>query len=85
MCTFSCSIRANDLANRWLYIIGVNRSGKSARSLFNCVSVTDDIKIINEQDKSIVILIGPLYLQTEFEDSLNPLHGKYRHGWQREF
>ena len=29
-----------------------------------CISVTDDIKI-NEQNKSIAI--GPLYLQTEFE------------------
>ena len=42
----------------------VERLGKSARSLFNCISVTDSIKI-NEQDKSIGI--GPLYLQTEFE------------------
>ena len=46
------------------YIIGANRAGKSARSLFNFISVTDDIKI-NEQYKSIGI--GPLYLQTEFE------------------
>ena len=37
---------------------------KRARSLFNCISVTDGIKI-NEQNKSIGI--GPLYLQTEFE------------------
>ena len=44
------------------YIIGANRAGKSARSLFNCISVTDGIKI-NEQYKSIGI--GPLYLQTE--------------------
>ena len=39
-------------------IIGSNRAGKSARSLFNCISVTDDIKI-TEQNKSIGI--GPLY------------------------
>ena len=38
--------------------------GKRARSLFNCISVTDGIKI-NEQNKSIGI--GPLYLHTEFE------------------
>ena len=46
------------------YNIGANQAGKRARSLFNCVSVTDGIKI-NEQKKSIDI--GPLYLQTEFE------------------
>ena len=41
------------------YIIGANRAGKSARSLFNSISVTDGIKI-NEQNKSIGI--GPLYI-----------------------
>ena len=46
------------------YNIGANQAGKRARSLFNCISVTDGIKI-NEQNKSIGI--GPLYLQTEFE------------------
>ena len=46
------------------YIIGAKRAGKSARSLFNCISVTDGIKI-SEQYKSIGI--GPLYLQTKFE------------------
>ena len=46
------------------YNIGANRAGKRARSLFNCISVTDGINI-NEQNKSIDI--GPLYLQTEFE------------------
>ena len=45
------------------YIIGANRAGKSARSLFNCISVTDDIKI-NEQNNPIAK--GPLYAQTEF-------------------
>ena len=44
--------------------IGAYQAGKSARSLFNCISVTDGIKI-NEQYKSIGT--GPLYLQTEFE------------------
>ena len=59
-------VRANDIttATRFAKIIGANRAGKSARSLFNCISVKDGIKI-NEQYKSIGI--GPLYLQTEFE------------------
>ena len=43
------------------YYIGANQA---ARSLFNCISVTDDIKT-NEQNKSIGI--GPLYLHTEYE------------------
>ena len=46
------------------YYIGANQAGKRARSLFNCISVTDGMKI-NEQNKSIGI--GPLYLHTEFE------------------
>ena len=46
------------------YYIGANQAGKRALSLFNCISVTDGIKI-NEQNKSIGI--GPLYLHTEFE------------------
>ena len=46
------------------YNIGANQAGKRARNLFNCISVTDGIKI-NEQNKSIDI--EPLYLQTEFE------------------
>ena len=65
---------------RFAQIIGGNRARKRARSLFNCISVTDDIKI-NEQNNPIAI--GPLYLQTEFgaisvflpevKASLNPL------------
>ena len=39
------------------YIIGANRAGKSTRSLFNCISVTDDTKI-NEQNNPIAK--GPL-------------------------
>ena len=39
------------------YNIGANQAGKRARSLFNCISVADGIKI-NEQNKSIGI--GPL-------------------------
>ena len=39
-------------------------SGKRVPTLRRCISVTNDIKI-NEQNKSIDI--GPLYLQTEFE------------------
>ena len=46
------------------YYIGANQAGKRARTLFNCISVTDGIKI-NEHNKSIGI--GPLYLHTEFE------------------
>ena len=68
-CTFSRSFRANDLGKLRVwgggdYYIGANQAGKRARSLFNCISVTDGIKI-NEQNKSIGI--GPLYLHTEFE------------------
>ena len=44
--------------------IGANQAGIRARSLLNCISVIDGIKI-NEQNKSIGI--GPIYLQTEFE------------------
>ena len=46
------------------YIITAYQAVKSARRLFNCISVTDGIKI-NVQNK--LIGIGPLYLQTEFE------------------
>ena len=46
------------------YNIGANQAGNRARSLFNCISVTDGIKI-NEQSKSIGK--GPLYIRTEFE------------------
>ena len=42
----------------------VQSSGKCALNLHSCISVTDRVKI-NEQNKSIDI--GPLYLQTEFE------------------
>ena len=52
------------------YYIGANQAGKRARSLFNCISVTDGIKI-NEQNKSIGI--GPLYLHTEFDYSCRKL------------
>ena len=45
------------------YIIGANRAGKSACSLFNSISVTDDIKI-NEQNNPIAK--GPFYVRTEF-------------------
>ena len=46
------------------YNIGTNQVGKCACRLFNCISETDGIKI-NEQN--VLIGIGPLYLQTEFE------------------
>ena len=71
-CTFSRSIRADDLGKSRPaqsmgggdYIIAAYRAGKSARRLFNYISVTDGIKI-NEQNN--LIGIGPLHLQTEFE------------------
>ena len=46
------------------YNIGANKAGNRARSLFNCISVTDGIKI-NEQSKSIDK--GHLYVRTVFE------------------
>ena len=46
------------------YNYGANQAGKLGRSLFNCITVADGIKI-NEQNKSIGI--GPPYLQIEFE------------------
>ena len=45
------------------YFIGANHVGKRGSSLFNCISVSDDIKI-NEQNNPIAK--GPLYVQTEF-------------------
>ena len=51
----------------WKRVTHVQRrdsSGKLVPTLRRCISVTDDIKI-NEQNKSIGI--RPLYLQTEFE------------------
>ena len=51
----------------WKRVTHVQRrdsSGKLVPTLRRCISVTDDIKI-NEQNKSLGI--GPLYLQTEFE------------------
>ena len=41
-------------------ITGANRAGKSGRTLFNCISVTDGIKI-NEQYKSIGIPINGIW------------------------
>ena len=49
---------------RFAYVQRRESSGKNVPTLHRCISVTDDIKI-NEQNKSIGI--GPLYLQTEFE------------------
>ena len=39
-------------------------NGKCAITVHNCISVTDQVKI-TEQDKSIGT--GPLYVQTKFE------------------
>ena len=44
--------------NVWEAVI-ISLAGKGARSLFNFISVTDDI-LVNEQNNSIGI--GPLYL-----------------------
>ena len=70
------------------YYIGANQAGKRARSLFNCISVTDGIKI----NKSIGI--GPLYLHTEFEAislllqkvmaGLNPVGYRTLQYWRKE-
>ena len=46
------------------YIIGANQAGKCARSLLNCISVTDDSET-NEQNKSIDT--GLLYAHSEFD------------------
>ena len=48
---------------RFAQIIGGNRARKRARSLFNCISVTDGIKI-SEQNNPIAK--GTLYVQAEF-------------------
>ena len=48
---------------RFAQIIGGNRARIRARSLFNCISVMDGIKI-NEQNNPIAK--GPLYVQTKF-------------------
>ena len=54
-------------------IIGKNQAGKHARSLFNCISVTDDTEI-NEQNKSIAT--GLLYVQPKFDVFSTLVHGK---------
>ena len=60
MCSFSRSIRANDVITASLTPKSLARIERekdlSARNLFYCISVTDDI---NEQNKSIGN-IGPL-------------------------
>ena len=57
---YSCDL----VWKRFTHVQRRNWSGKLVPNLRRCISVTDDIKI-NEQNKSIGI--GPLYLQTEFE------------------
>ena len=57
------------LANRvqfnvWGNIIGTNRAGKCSLTLHSGISITDKVKI-NEQNKSIAT--GPLYVHTKFE------------------
>ena len=55
------------------YIFGANQAGKHACSLLNCISVTDDTRI-NEQDKSIAT--GLLYVHSEFDAFSTFVHGK---------
>ena len=55
------------------YIFGASQAGKRARSLFNCISVTDDTGI-NEQDKSIAT--GLLYVHSEFDAFSTFVHGE---------
>ena len=55
------------------YIFGANQAGKHACSLLNCISVTDDTRI-NEQDKSIAT--GLLYVQPKFDAFSALVHGE---------
>ena len=57
---YSCDL----VWKRFMHVQRRDSSGKRVPTLRRCISVTDEIKI-NEQNKSIGI--GPLYLQTEFE------------------
>ena len=54
------------------YNIGANQAGKRARSLFNCVSVTDGIKI-NEQNKYnfIALFHAVICMYKQEVDSIN--------------
>ena len=64
------------LSGMWFAkIIGANQAGKRARSLFNCISVTDDIEI-NEQNKPIAT--GLLYVQPEFDAFSTLVRGEMR-------
>ena len=53
----------------------MNQAGKRARSLLNCISVTDDIEI-NEQNKPIAT--GLLYVQPEFDAFSTLVRGEMR-------
>ena len=55
------------------YTFGANQAGKHARSLLNCIPVTDDTGT-NEQDKSIAI--GLLYAHSEFDAFSTFVHGE---------
>ena len=57
------------------YIIGANQAGKCACSLLNCISVTDDIEI-NEQNKSIAT--GLFYVQSKFDAFSTLVRGEMR-------
>ena len=70
-CTFSHLICADDLGKLrpTLYrgsavittLASINQAKKRGRSLFNCISLMDDIKSMNRTSK------GRLHLKTEFE------------------
>ena len=81
--TFSRLIRANVTrllshslsGTGFAKIIGANQTGKRARSLFDCISVTDDIEI-NEQNKQVAT--GLLYVQPEFDAFSTLVRGEMR-------
>ena len=58
---------------RFAKIIGANQAEKRAHSLLNCISVTDDTEI-NEQDKSITT--GLIYVQPKFDAFSTLVHGE---------
>ena len=57
------------------YIIGANQAGKCACSLHDCISVTDDVEI-HEQNKSIAT--GLFYVQPEFDAFSTLVRGEMR-------
>ena len=60
------------------YIIGANQAGKRARSLLNCISVTDDTET-NQQNKSIAT--GLLYAYSESDAFSTLVRGEILTCW----